>query len=45
MHTNVIRVQPDGDPKTGMEPSTMTDPASFLVSDPHETVRNPSVVG
>ena len=41
MLDKVIRVLPNGDPKTGMEPSTMTDPASFLVSDPHETVHTP----
>jgi hypothetical protein len=38
MLNNIIRVRPDGDPKTGMIPSNLTDPASFLVSDPHETV-------
>jgi uncharacterized cupin superfamily protein len=38
MLTNIIRVHPDGDPKSGMVPSNLTDPNSFLVSDPHETV-------
>ena len=41
MLNNVIRVRSDGDPKTGMEPSTMIDPGSFLVSDPHETIHTP----
>lgn len=33
-----VRLLPDGDPKTGMEPSHMTKPESFLVDDPSETV-------
>jgi uncharacterized cupin superfamily protein len=41
MLKNIIRVSPDGDPKTGMEPSNMIDPGSFLVSDPHETIHTP----
>lgn len=33
----LVRLLPGGDPATGMQPSTMTDPAAFLVPDPHET--------
>ena len=41
MHTRVIRLLPDGDPQTGMEPSHLTPPASFLVGDPGETIHTP----
>ena len=41
MLDKIIRVLPGGDPKTGMEPSNMANPNSFLVSDPHETIHTP----
>ncbi len=41
MHTKVVRLLPDGDPQTGMEPSSLVDPANFLAQDPTETIHTP----
>ena len=41
MHTKVVRLRRDGDPHTGMEPSSLVDPADFIVADPRETVHTP----
>ncbi len=41
MSAKVVRLLADGDPQTGMEPSSLVDPADFLVSDPTETVHTP----
>ncbi len=41
MHTKVIRLLPDGDPQTGMAPSSLVDRADFLVGDPSETIHTP----
>ena len=41
MNTKVIRLLADGDPQTGMGPSSLVDPADFLVSDPTETIHTP----
>jgi len=38
MPAKFLRLMPEGDPKTGMEPSSLTNPASFLTDNPHETV-------
>ncbi len=41
MHTKVIRLLAGGDPQTGMEPSSLVDPADFLIGDPTETIHTP----
>ena len=41
MTASPVRLLPNGDPKTGMEPSHLTNPASFLVDDPSETIHTP----
>jgi uncharacterized cupin superfamily protein len=37
MSDKFLRLLPEGDPKTGMQPTSLTDPANFLIADPHET--------
>ena len=41
MSANVIRLLPNGDPQSGMEPSRLVDPANFIVADPRETILTP----
>lgn len=38
MPATCVRLLPDGDPRTGMAPSTLTDPSSFLTAEPRETI-------
>lgn len=38
MPATCIRLLPGGDPHSGMEPSHLTSPENFLVSDPGETI-------
>jgi len=37
MSARFFRLLPNGDPQTGMKPSTLTDPESFLTDDRRET--------
>ena len=36
MPAKFLRLLPDGDAANGMQPTTLTDPASFLTANPHE---------
>jgi uncharacterized cupin superfamily protein len=37
MSASLVRLLPDGDPQSGMQPSTLTDPENFLTADHGET--------
>jgi uncharacterized protein len=37
----LVRLSPDGDPATGMQPSHLTSPGNFTVADPRETIHVP----
>ena len=41
MSSAPVRLLRDGDPKTGMGPSHLTNPENFLVDDPSETIHTP----
>ena len=41
MSSSAVRLLKDGDPETGMGPSSLTAPESFLVDNPSETIHTP----
>ena len=41
MSSSPVRLLKDGDPETGMGPSSLVSPEAFSVSDPSETIHTP----